>query len=104
MEVSPGDRPWALPKGPAMTAHTFTPTVITRPGEEPQNIDAGLLSIEEIEAIAYESPNGTTVSTRRGVFTCLRYDSGFSMWTSDGGNFADAFMVHVIITEYLPVV
>lgn len=87
-----------------MTVHTFTPTVITRPGEAPQNIDAGLLSIEEIEAIAYESPKGTTVSTRRGVFTCLRHNDEFSMWTSDAGNFADAFMVHVIITEYLPVV
>ena len=87
-----------------MTTHTFTPTVITRLGEEPQKIDAGLLSLEEIEAIAYESPNGTTVSTRRGVFTCHRHDDEFSIWTSNGGTFADAFMVHVIVTEYLPVV
>lgn len=87
-----------------MTAYTFTPTVITRPGEEPQEVDANMLSMEEIEAIAYDSPKGTTVSTRRGVFTCNRHDSEFSIWTSDAGNFADAFMVHVIITEYLPVV
>ena len=87
-----------------MTAYTYTPTVITRPGEEPQEIDANMLSMEEIEAIAYESPKGTTVATKRGTFTCNRYDSGFSIWTSDAGNFADAFMVHVIITEYLPVV
>lgn len=84
--------------------YTFTPTVITRPGAQPESIDANFLSIEEIEALAFESPKGTTISTRRGVFTCTHAADGFALWSHPTGNVAGAFLIHVIITEFLPVV
>jgi hypothetical protein len=84
--------------------YTFTPTIITRPGEQPESIDANFLSIEEIEALAFESPKGTTISTRRGVFTCVHVADDFALWAHPTGNVAGAFLIHVIITEFLPVV
>ena len=84
--------------------YTFTPTIVTRPGEQPESIDANLLSFEQIEALALDSPDDTTISTRRGIFTCTRVSDNFALWTHATGNVADEFMIHVLITEFLPTV
>ena len=86
------------------TTYTFTPTVITRPGEQPESIDANFLSIEEIEALAFASPKGTTISTRRGVFTCTHVADDHALWAHQTGNVAGEFLIHVLVTEFLPVV
>ena len=86
------------------STYTFTPTIITRPGEQPESIDANFLSIEQIETLALESPDGTTISTRRGIFTCTRVADDFALWTHATGNVADEFMIHILITEFLPTV
>lgn len=84
--------------------YTFTPTIITRPGEQPESIDANFLSIEEIEALAFDSPDGTTISTRRGIFACTRVTDDSALWSHATGHVADEFMIHVLITEFLPTV
>lgn len=84
--------------------YTFTPTIITRPGEQPESIDANFLSIEEFEALAFESPEGTKISTRRGVFTCIHAANNSALWAHPRGSVSGEFLLHVLVTEYLPVV
>lgn len=89
-----------------MSTTDFITTTVTAPGEEPVVHDSANMDLDTIESIAYDSPHGTFVSTRRGIYECRRAgDAG--LWLSHNpGNpgFSLGFMVHVLITERLPIV
>lgn len=89
-----------------MSTTAFTTTTVTAPNQEPVAHDSALMDLDTMYSIACDSPHGTIVSTRRGVYECRRAgDAGIWISHTPGGrNFALDFMVHILITEELPIV
>ena len=89
-----------------MSTTAFATITVTAPGQEPVVHDSALMDLDTIEAIALDSPHGTYVYTRRGVWECRRAgDAGIWLSHTPGAyNFALDYMIHVLSTESLPVI